>query len=235
MKRLSDIRVSYEQILDFSKLHAFDGSFDPSGALTAGIFAPTGFLTNMLIFKGGVVKSLEKTIIQYDCDVSPDFTIIVQAFLYLNSYPDAQKMLWHYLTGDGEELSVDSERVFREDKALEEAMKDAVKEGLKKGQPGGYATFYQSQYSDQNWRNAFGTISIRWEKLGTMVQVWFDDTYAWHPNEARVTQALHQAMERAKKYGGKEFYYSGTRVQFYRTDFDDVRAEDTTKKVVTVP
>ena len=235
MKRLSDIRVSYEQILDFAKVHAFDGSFDPTGALNAGSFAPIGFITNMIISKGSVSTSLEKTMIQYDCDVSPDFTIIVQAFLYLNRYPDAQKMLWHYLTGNGEELSVDSDRVFREDPNMRDFMKDTVKEGLDKGELAGYATFKQWRYSDQNWRNAFGTISIRWAKLGSMVQVWFDDTYAWHPLEPRVSQGLHQAMDRAKKYGAKEFYYSGTRVQFYRTDFDDVLAEDTTKKEVTVP
>jgi uncharacterized membrane protein len=71
--------------------------------------------------------------------------------------------------------------------------------------------------------------------MGTIVQVWFDDLYAWHPLEPRVSQGLHQAMDRATKYGAKNFYYSGTRVQFYRTDFDELLADEAAANVATVP
>lgn len=43
-----------------------------------------------------------------------------------------------------------------------------------------------------------------------LVRVELKDPYAWHAGEERNSQCVHGAMERAKKYGARDFLQVGT-------------------------
>lgn len=160
--------------------------------------------------KQGNTRALQRTGIQFVCDTSSDYEIILAAFLFLSIYPDASKMLWHYLTGKGEEVEVNTERVFNEDPVLKLMVFKNIGTDIKAGKTSGSVNVEQGVYSNQNWRMAFGSINVPWKINNNDIEIWIKDKYALHPLQTRVTQCVHQTMERTKKYGAMDFDYKGT-------------------------
>ena len=150
--------------------------------------------------------------VQIACDVSQDVGTIYLGFKKLQHYPFAQKMLWHYLTGNGVEVEVDTAFVFSKDSKLKTFVFEKIGKDIKMGKSVGSVNVTQRDYGNAEWQNAFGSINVHWKKVYNTVELWIVDFYKWHPNEFRVTECVHHAMERAKTYGAKDFHYQGTKL-----------------------
>lgn len=170
--------------------------------------------------------ALKKTGLDAFCGLHTDIEIILSAFVFLKKTPEAQKMLWHYLTGESEEVEIDTSEVFKDEPKVKLYVMLQVAKCLNKGSKDytvNTINITQSQYSNDKWKMAFGSVNIRWEKRGSRISIWLEDLYKWHPNEPRSTQCVHMAMERAKKYGAKEFKYHGSKLWFNEKDFEKYR------------
>ena len=220
MKRLDSIIITNSQIDDFFKSegslyeHPYRSTVAFGKQWVSSALAPWKLPWNgvtSLIDSGGSVKySAERTGIQYVCDNTTDLGTIQLGFVYLNSYPDAKKMLWHYLTGKGEEVEVPTERVLSESNHLKIFIFDTIWNDVEKGKKSGSINVRQGDYFNDNWKNAFGSINVKWIKSGEDIDIWIEDIYRWHPNEQRISQCVHQAMSAAKDYGAADFKYHGT-------------------------
>jgi hypothetical protein len=96
-------------------------------------------------------------------------------------------------------------------KRLDEAVNDKLSES---GAPrlSGSVVINQGDYSVTEHRLAFGAIVLHFEILDTdqlertaLVHAYFTDRYAWHPEEMRNTKCIHEAADRMKAVGAKEF------------------------------
>ena len=127
--------------------------------------------------------------------------------------------LGRYLNGTGGTQSVDLDALIREDYGVRERVTNTIVVSLRQGKTSGTVPIPQEAYRNQDWQYALGGINIQWQ-LGDPpsatpiyrpgnVRISFKNKYRWHPNEPRVTQALHQAAERLKKKGAQDFWMEG--------------------------
>lgn len=212
MDKLNDIKVSTSQVSEFAQKAVLKGDWHP---LDTALSVPTFYVnigTSLIVSKGNWKYAVKRSSIHFVCDTSQDAGTLLMAFAYLNGYPDAQKMLWYYLTGNGKELEVDTERVFREDGTLRKFVVDKILSEIKGRKKTGKFNVTQDKYGNQNWRNAFGSININWTVMSSKIEIWIENTYDWHPGESRISQCVHQAMARAKEYGAVPFHYHGTKL-----------------------
>lgn len=75
-----------------------------------------------------------------------------------------------------------------------------------------FVNITQDDYKLPEWWGALGSIQLNWQlmgltdgKRGAFVRLWGVNTYRWHPSVGRVSQKVHQALERLKTFGAKEF------------------------------
>lgn len=181
---------------------------------------------------------VEKLVINGVCSCLPDriITAIAQ-HVYLAGQPLAQRHLEHYLTGGGRDFIEDINDLFRRNPTIannvaaqiaEQSDGGRVKSGVLEGGgdlPGGgklpgFPPITQADYDDQDWRNSIGNVDrLEWVLVSgpdaagnATVIVKLADPYAWHPQEARLTQCVHQAIENMKSQGAKEYMARGTGV-----------------------
>jgi RHS repeat-associated protein len=142
----------------------------------------------------------------------------------------AQKMLDHYLSGTGGTVEIDLKRILDSDLGMRTSaissmlsrVVSAKKEGMSGGQINGSTFISQGEYSVKEHQLALGGTYLYWyvdsspearaanKKSGTTrVVVELIDVYFWSPHDARATQCLHEAAERLKADGAKEFVQYG--------------------------
>jgi hypothetical protein len=227
MKKLDSIIVKKEQILLYSVDNALkgNGEFHILDSLISKVTIPAEIaLAIPKSIARGDTYFLKRAGIQFVCDNSPDFLIIQEAFLYISPYPEAQKMLWHYLTGNGEEIEVDTARIYLEDWKIRETVNKKLKIELNSKKTQGKINIQQWDYDIQNWRNAFGAVDIHYKVYDRYVHIWIVNEYKWTPGEARISQCVHQALDRARKYGARNFNFKGTTLRIEKariTGFQD--------------
>ncbi len=213
MEKLKNITFSTLQVSKLAGKAFIKGDWHPLDSATATIAAPVNLYISITRSKGNWTYASKKTGVQLVCDLTPsDIGILMMGFAYLNGYPDAQKMLWYYFTGNGNDLEVDTELVFKEDDKLKTFVLSSIVSQIAKGHKDGKINVRQENYGNQNWRNAFGSINVHWKLVNKRLELWIQDKYEWHPDELRISQCVHQAMNRAKEYGAKAFNYHGTKL-----------------------
>ena len=206
MKKLEDMYVSTSDIELFidSKIYGKVGSSLPESTFDKSEAVPdTWDLTRTSLLIGIPCMSGDPAAIKY-------------AFKYLSNYfrtlPDATKMLWHYFTGDGEDVQVSTKLVLDQDPKLRKVIFEKImnRVELVKESNGSFAVS-QMQFGNTNWQYSFGSMSVKWSKINNEVQLRVEDEYKWSPNTTRITRCVHQAMTRAIKiYSAKPFIVSGT-------------------------
>ena len=229
MKKLSDIKIELKDRLLFSITDTIDIKKDGLGVpqIPSIIFSTVRnvayetFRTN-----GNLSYSIKRGSIQAVCDNSSDYFIIQESFVSLLPYPDAQKMLWHYLTGNGESVEVDTKRIFNEDLGVRTVVFNEISTGIAKGKTSGVVNVKQSNYKNGNWRNAFGTINVPWELKNDIVKLGIQDVYDWHEMEPRVTQCIHLTMRKAEKNGAQKFDTIGTEIEISKYYLDNYKRFD---------
>jgi hypothetical protein len=70
----------------------------------------------------------------------------------------------------------------------------------------------QPDFQVNDWRNAVGSFNLNWslidvssDRKSVFAELWGTNTYRWHPEVSRKSQLIHQAAERMKEFGAKEF------------------------------
>jgi hypothetical protein len=181
---------------------------------------------------------VEKAIIDGVCACLTDELVAAVALhVYLAGEPLAQDHLRHYLKGGGAPYVENIEDLFarnptvRANVAVQIAeqyaggkMNSGVLEGGADlpggGQVKGFPPITQSDWDDQDWRNAIGNVDkLEWELLSApdaagnvQVKITLTDAYAWHAKEERMTQCVHQALEDMKAKGAADYTSTGTGV-----------------------
>lgn len=210
-KKLQDIKYSDDLLHDLMIKASFQGEWHLGYTMVAVQRFSVNFMVSIATSRGNVKYAATRSGIQFVCDTTQDVGTVRLAFAYLNGYPDAQKMLYHYFTGNGNKLEVDTFRVFNEDPVLKKYVFEKIADQLKQGNRIGSVNVKQQHYGNQNWKNAFGSINVPWTKINSNLEISISDVYDWHPGEARISQCVHEAMARGKNYGAKPFSYHGTK------------------------
>jgi hypothetical protein len=128
--------------------------------------------------------------------------------------PKALAMLDHYLDGTGTDVAVKTNELFQEDPSVASHFLAKAKPDVASGKKEGSVPVTQAVYSNQDWRNALGSINLQWKAVGNgVVEVWFINRYRWHPTAPRVSQCVHQAADNLRNRSTKpaaEFDMVGT-------------------------
>ena len=155
---------------------------------------------------------VKKLAIDAACLVTTDAeTVRLARNTYLSGKPKAQGMLDHYTGGTKSDVVVDTGDLFRDDPSVAAHFLKVVKVERAAGKTSGSVAVAQDVYSNQDWRNALGSINLQWKNMGTGgVEVWFINRYRWHPTAQRATQCVHEAADNLKAKGAAEFDMIGT-------------------------
>lgn len=161
------------------------------------------------------------------CDYSGDTATLIMAFEHLNGKPDAQKALWHYFTGNGEVIEVDTGRVIREDNDFKINVLKKIAAQKNEGKKNGRVDIQQKEFSsDSNWQNTFGAVFVQWTLRLPFIDLWIENSeknaYQWHPDAPRHSQCVHKAMVEAQKYGARNFRFEGTKYSISVKDLENL-------------
>lgn len=144
-----------------------------------------------------------------------------------NGKPIALKHLnWYLKDGRGQELNEDKnvENWVRSDPAIRTKVANFIMANASRGlHYSGFFPFSQSEYSDQDYRYAFGTIDrldVEVDWAVKTVKLWFMDSYEWHPvcpgfytqfpdDVVRETNSLHAALVELKDRGAADYWMVG--------------------------
>ncbi|HEX6813857.1 MAG TPA: hypothetical protein VF384_19705 [Planctomycetota bacterium] len=119
----------------------------------------------------------------------------------------------HYLAGSGAELTVDLAKVLQDDGGVRRKVQTEVIAALRQGKASGTVAIPQSTYKVKDWHLAIGSMNINWTYPSPhgpdRVHIGFRNEYRWHPKDARITQCIHQAADRLKTHGAKDYWMTG--------------------------
>ncbi len=124
----------------------------------------------------------------------------------------------YYRDGRAKDVPVSMRELFADDPALFAKLKVKIAQVLRGPvvARGGEVPVPQREFASDNraqdWRMSVGSFNLRWKTLSVdtpssraIIEVWFTNVYKWHPNEPRVSQCVHQAAERLKVKGARDF------------------------------
>ncbi len=120
--------------------------------------------------------------------------------VYFTGWPQARRMLRHYLDGTGMPQAIDVAGFIRADAGIRAVLAQAVEHADR-----GRIAIPQWQFACRDWRYALGSVRLFWLRSGNEVKVEVQTRYDWHPGEARVTRRIHEAATRMKKHGAAAF------------------------------
>lgn len=157
------------------------------------------------------------------CGFAPDSWVVDIARGYFEwRWPRAYTYLAYYLGGRGGVISVDVATLLEENPQAADRVAGIIREaatesGTYVGADPVTAPIRQQDYSDENWRMALGNIDeVSWQILDqpdsegyALVRVRVRDRYHWSPEDERVTDCIHEVMERQKEHGAAEFMADG--------------------------
>lgn len=149
--------------------------------------------------------------------MSPAGVLAVARNTVLSGSPLGQAHLDHYLTGGGVNWAEDLADVLHRDSGV----RNVLALGIARRSTGS-VTIAQSDYAEEDFRNAFGAIDRMDYAVDTAagtVQVWFQDRYEWHPagysysqlpgDGARGTNCVHAAAVEMQSLGAADYWMFG--------------------------
>jgi len=215
MKKLEDIPASMSDVAKFSQKMMVKENWVYSQNIAAFAAAAIRYnhVTSEAIIhpiNGNWLLAYKATGVQLVCDNVHESGTVLTAYAFLTGNTEAQKMFYHYLTGNGEEVEVNTTTVFHDDEGVRAKVYAEIIDSLNHRKLAGSVNVLQQNYATNKWLYAFGRINVRWKMVNGKVELYIQDLYKWHPLQGRVTQCLHQAMEKASAFGAKEYPYHGT-------------------------
>lgn len=153
-------------------------------------------------------------LIQTICSLTTDnMTLQLAKWTQMSPNGEAAKHLDQYLLGKGD-LRVDIQKVLREDAKVRLKVHSFIVAALRDGQTSGTVPIPQRDYSNKDWQFAIGSMNINWtfpSYLGSdKVHIGFRNEYRWHPNDARITQCVHQAADRLRTGIARNYWMEGS-------------------------
>lgn len=227
MKKLEEIDFSDAKLDIYLNKIRFKGRWYYLPPRVAIVITPINFwsASKAREKKDDYYFAAKKTAIDFACDITSDAGTISLSFARLSPYPEAQKMLWHYLMGTEEEIEVNTELIMTEDRKLRKTVFTAIRSDINNKRSSGTVNISQSaeKRESKKWLWALGAINVKWQRNGNTIQLWIKDTYKWHGNDPkRNIQCVHQAMERADDYGARLFNYTGTKWTIQMIDLQTI-------------
>lgn len=127
----------------------------------------------------------------------------------------AEKHLEKYLKGKGGIEEVDLSKWWRNNKRIREKVVSRVlnsflQSGIKKDT----IPLNNGDFDDKEWWYALGRINLEYEitnveKRQLSANLFFQNMYDWHPEEKSSIQCLHEAANRLKNLGARDFLMKG--------------------------
>lgn len=159
-------------------------------------------------------RQTKAALIKAVCAVTTDSTTLAIAKWWeMTPNGRAAAHLDQYLEGKGD-LRVDLEKLLQEDQAVQFEVHTKIIFSLREGKSQGTVAIPQSVYSNKDWQFAIGSMNVNWtfpSSLGNdKVHVGFRNEYRWHPNEARISQCIHQAADRLKAGTARNYWQEGS-------------------------
>ncbi len=153
------------------------------------------------------------------CSLAPPRGVLMLAYLHeLSGYPLAQDHLGYYARGVGTDYTESVATFIARDSGVRSKLARYIGTADR-----GHFKVYQSDYTDQDFRYAFGALDrldYEVDRAAGTVHVWFVDRYEFHPvypgfytkkpgDAARVTNCVHAAAVELKASGAADFWMVG--------------------------
>jgi hypothetical protein len=210
MKKLEDIPASAYGVAKFAEKMTAKEQWVFSQNIDAFAGAGKKYDTIVKQSNGNWFVASKATGVQLVCDNVHESGTVLTAYAFLVGNTEAQKMFFHYLTGNAEEVEVNTAKVFSDDEGVRQKVYSGIIDALNHGKGAGSINVLQQDYTTNKWLYAFGRINVHWKLVNGRIELSIQDLYKWHPLQGRITQCLHQAMEKASQFGAKEFPYHCT-------------------------
>lgn len=159
-------------------------------------------------------RQSKSALIKAVCAVTTDATTLAIAKWWeMTPNGRAAAHLDQYLEGRGD-LRVDLAKILQDDKAVQSKVHTEIIFSLREGKVKGTVAVAQTVYSNKDWQFAIGSMNVNWtfpSIQGTdKVHVGFRNEYRWHPNEARISQCVHQAADRLRVGKARNYWQEGS-------------------------
>jgi hypothetical protein len=157
---------------------------------------------------------VKKLLINAVCAVTTDKqTLEIAKWWEMTPGGRAAAHLDHYLQGSGKDLPVDLAKVLKDDGGVRFKVHTEIILGLQAGKTTGSIPIPQSVYKVKDWQFAIGSMTVNWKFPSVepdKVHIGFRNQYRWHPNEARISQCIHQAAENLKQQKAADYWQEGS-------------------------
>lgn len=159
-------------------------------------------------------RQTKAALIKAVCAVTSDSTTLAIAKWWeMTPNGRAAAHLDQYLEGKGD-LQVDLAKLLQEDQAVQWKVHTQIIFSLREGKAKGTVPIPQNVYSNKDWQFAIGSMNVNWtfpSRMGSdKVHVGFRNEYRWHPNEARISQCIHQAADRLRAGRARNYWQEGS-------------------------
>lgn len=159
-------------------------------------------------------KRAKAALIKAVCALTTDSqTLAIAKWWEMTPNGRAAAHLDQYLEGKGD-LKVDLAKLLQEDQAVQLKVHTEIIFALREGKAKGTVAVPQKAYSVKDWQFAIGSMNINWTFPSTMgtdkVHVGFRNEYRWHPDEARISQCVHQAADNLRTGRARNYWQEGS-------------------------
>lgn len=159
-------------------------------------------------------KQTKAALIKAVCAVTTDSqTLAIAKWWEMTPNGRAAAHLDQYLEGKGD-LKVDLAKLMQDDQTVQFKVHSEIIFSLREGKSKGTVAIPQSAYSNKDWQFAIGSMNVNWTFPSTngtdKVHVGFRNEYRWHPNEARISQCVHQAADNLRTRRARNYWQEGS-------------------------
>jgi len=159
-------------------------------------------------------RKTKAALIKAVCAVTTDsVTLAIAKWWELTPNGHAAAHLDQYLEEKGD-LRVDLAKVLQDDQSVQSKVHTEIIFSLREGKVKGTVAIPQATYSNKDWQFAIGSMNVNWTFPSSVgndkVHIGFRNEYRWHPNEARISQCIHQAADRLQTGKARSYWQEGS-------------------------
>lgn len=127
--------------------------------------------------------------------------ISLMAVLYISFYNWPRKFLWHYFTGKGKTLPVETKSIVTGNSGVYDILISEISNAMKEKKASGNFYVGQVHVNNPNYKYSVGSFNVTYSLDEKSVSVRVNSDYRFTQNNSRITRHLHNWLNSYKQKG----------------------------------
>lgn len=127
--------------------------------------------------------------------------VSLMAVLYISFYNWPRKFLWHYFTGKGKPLTVETKCIITGNSSVFNMVISEINHAKKQGKKSGDMYVGQVHVNNPNYKYSVGSFNVTYSLDEESVSIRVNSDYRFTQNNSRITKHLHNWLYSYKQKG----------------------------------